>query len=91
MGRPSRAERLSGNASLYSSFQPPKIESKAQRVAKAAFTTPVVSAPWKEKASTLPISTQVSQIKSMRSVVDKANAFLGTMPDDVRNKDPDHF
>lgn len=75
---------LSGNVSLYNSFTPPKIETKAQRKAKAAFTTPVITAPWKEKKSTASISTQVSQIKSMPSVVDKPSAFIGKMPDDVK-------
>ncbi|MBB4616679.1 hypothetical protein [Sphingomonas abaci] len=75
---------LSGNAGIANSFEMPKIETKAQRLAKAAFTTPVITAPWKEKPSTASIGMQVSQIKSMKSVVDKPSAFIGKMPDDVK-------
>lgn len=60
------------------------IETKAQRKAKAAFTTPVTTPPWKQKASTLSDSSQVSLIKSMKTIIDKASSSSATVPGDVQ-------
>lgn len=75
---------LTGNAGVANSFQMPKIETKAQRLAKAAFTTKETTPPWKEKASTVPVSTQVSQVKSMYSIIDKSNGTSVGLSDDVK-------
>lgn len=75
---------LTGNASIANSFTMPKIETKAQRIAKAAFTTKETTPPWKEKASTASISTKLSQIKSMYSLVDKPSSLTAGLSDDVK-------
>lgn len=75
---------LSGNASVYNSFEMPKIETKAQRIAKAAFTTKETTPPWKEKASTASVSVQVSQIKSMYSIIDKPSGTSFGLSEDVK-------
>lgn len=75
---------LSGNASIANSFTMPKIETKAQRIARAAFTTKETTPPWKEKASTVPVSARVSQVKSMYSIIDKSSGSSSSLPDDVK-------
>ncbi|HEX8446716.1 MAG TPA: hypothetical protein VF649_08890, partial [Sphingomonas sp.] len=52
-------------------------ESRAQRAAKAAFTTPESTPPWKAKATADSEPVQVSRIRAMRTVVDKPST-LGT-------------
>jgi hypothetical protein len=75
---------LTGNSGIYNSFEMPKIETRAQRIAKAAFTTKETTPPWKEKASTVPVSAQVSQIKSMYSIIDKPSGLTAGLSDDVK-------
>ncbi len=60
------------------------VESRAVREAKALFTTPETTPPWQEEQTTLPISTQVSQILALRTLVDKAGTGTNTLPDDVQ-------
>lgn len=60
------------------------VETRAQRTAKAAFTTPATTPPWKDKASTLPVSAQVSAVKGMKTIIDKAATGTAALPDDVQ-------
>lgn len=62
----------------------PTIESKAVRVAKAQFTTAPTTPPWKETATTLPVSAQVSAIKAMKTIVDKPATGADALPPDVQ-------
>lgn len=75
---------LTGNASIANSFTMPKIETRAQRIAKAAFTMKPTTPPWKEKPSTVSVSSQVSQIKSMYTIIEKPSGINATLPDDVK-------
>ena len=75
---------LSGNASIANSFDMPKIETTKQRIAKAAFTLKPTTPPWKEKPPTASMSTQVSQIKSMYTIIEKPSGLNATLPDDVK-------
>ena len=59
------------------------VESRAVRLAKAQFTTPETTPPWKEKPSTTPASVQLSAIKRLASLIDKPTARNG-LPADVQ-------
>jgi hypothetical protein len=74
---------LSGTNGL-GDYAAPAIETRAQRKAKAAFTTAPTAAPWKEKPVTTPVSAQITAIKGMRTVVDKAVTGTAALPQDVQ-------
>ncbi|MEW9854516.1 hypothetical protein [Novosphingobium sp. M1R2S20] len=57
------------------------IETRAARIAKAQFKTPVTSPPWKQEASPTPVSSQVAAIKRLRSLVDQPSRAGTTIPD----------
>lgn len=59
------------------------VESRAVRLAKAQFTTPAVTPPWKEAASPPPLASQVSAVKRMTSIIEEVQA-TGSLPPDVR-------
>lgn len=61
----------------------PKVETKAQRKAHAAFTLPETTAPWKAAPTTQPLSQRVSDITAMKSVIDKASGTDKSLPSDV--------
>ncbi|MEN3953260.1 hypothetical protein [Iodidimonas sp. SYSU 1G8] len=67
---------LSGGAVTLSSTSAPAVESLAVRKAKAAFTTPATTPPWKETAATQPVSSQVAAIKQRASLIDKVDTSL---------------
>src|SRR4051812_20298061 len=76
---------LTGNFGLGSlSSDSLGIESRAVRIAKAAFTAKATTPPWKEKPSTAPDSVQLSMIKAMRSIVDKPKTGPDALPDDIQ-------
>jgi hypothetical protein len=76
---------LTGNFSLGSlSSDSLGIESRAVRIAKAAFITKATTPPWKEKPSTTPDTLQVSLIKAMKSIVDKPKTGPDALPDDIQ-------
>jgi len=50
------------------------IETRAARIARAQFTTPETTPPWKEAEASTPLSAQVSAIKRMRTIIDKTSA-----------------
>lgn len=58
------------------------VETRAVRDAKALFTTPAVTPPWKTAAA--PASTQLSAIRRMATIIDKASGGGDALPDDVR-------
>ncbi|PSJ37070.1 NHL repeat-containing protein [Allosphingosinicella deserti] len=62
---------LTGDTSLIGLASELRIESNAVRKARAQFTLPAVVAPWQEAASSIPVSTQVSNIKRMPTIIDK--------------------
>lgn len=73
---------LSGNNGFLGLASGAEVETHAVRVAKAAFTAPPTTPPWKEAAPKTPVSSQISAIKRMTSVIDKAvNAKIGKLPD----------
>lgn len=60
------------------------VESRAVRLAKAQFTLPAVTPPWREKPSSASLSAQVSAIRSMASIIDKVRLSGPTLPPDVQ-------
>lgn len=76
---------LSGSNSLLTfggSFA--AIETRAVRQAKALFTTPATTPPWKTAAPATPVSTQVSAVKRMATIIDKAATGTAALPEDVQ-------
>lgn len=61
-----------------------EIETAAARKAKAKFTTPATTPPWKESAPRTPLPAQISAIKRLATLIDKAPAS-STMPPDVQS------
>ena len=60
------------------------IETRAVRQAKALFTTPATTAPWKLAAPTAPLSVQLSAVKAMKTIIDKAGTGTDALPKDVQ-------
>lgn len=58
-------------------------DSLAVRIAKAGFTTVPTTPPWKETATSLPISSQIQAIKASRLLIDKP-APGSSLPPDVQ-------
>ena len=58
------------------------VESKAVRLAKAQFTLPVVTPPWKQPASSVPESAQVSAVRRLATIIDGSGT--GSLPEDVQ-------
>ncbi|WP_404337422.1 hypothetical protein AB2M62_02225 [Sphingomonas sp. MMS12-HWE2-04] len=60
-------------------------ESKAVRTAKALFTlTQDITPPWKEAVASTPLSSQVSTIKAMKTIIDKAGTGADLLNNDVQ-------
>jgi trimeric autotransporter adhesin len=57
------------------------IETRAARVAKAQFTAPETTPPWKSEDYRSPDSAGVSAIKRMKSIIDKPSEIGTTLPD----------
>ena len=75
---------LSGNTSIFGLMSGVGFESGAVRKAKAQFTTPVAIAPWQQKPSRLPVTSQVSAIRGMPTIIDKPSAAEAKLPADVQ-------
>lgn len=60
-------------------------ETRAVRQAKAQFTAPATTPPWKEPAPSTPISAQVSTIKRMATIIDRPITGSRTLPADVQS------
>jgi hypothetical protein len=72
-----------GNAFAASAGSGLQIETQAARKAKAQFTTPATMPPWKEPAPRTPMAAQISAIKRLATLIDKA-PVAATMPPDVQ-------
>ena len=59
-------------------------ESRAVRLAKAAFKTEPTTPPWREAASTTPEAIQLSLIRAMKTIVDKPKTGVDVLPDDIQ-------
>ena len=57
------------------------IETRAARVAKAQFTAPETTPPWKSEDYRSPDSAGISAIKRMKSIIDKPSEIGTTLPD----------
>ncbi|MBB5685275.1 SBBP repeat-containing protein [Sphingobium boeckii] len=58
------------------------IESSAVRLARARFTTPATTPPWKEPAPKASVSSQIEAIKRMRTIIETStNPKLAGLPD----------
>ncbi len=70
-----------GFAALGSTF---RIESAAVRLAKAGFTLPETTPPWKQAEGAPNDSAQLSAIKRLASIIDKASGGVDVLPGDVQ-------
>ncbi|AJP72208.1 PQQ-binding-like beta-propeller repeat protein [Sphingomonas hengshuiensis] len=75
---------LTGTGVSSSSLETIAYESKAVRTAKAQFTLAATTPPWKETKTSAPLSSQVSTIKAMKTVIDKAGTGSELLPEDVQ-------
>lgn len=75
---------LTGTNAASATSEPIAYESKAVRVAKAQFTLAATTPPWKEAKTSAPLSIQVSTIKAMKTVVDRAGTGSDLLPEDVQ-------
>lgn len=71
------------NLSGLASSQTP-IESRAVRVAKAQYTLPAVTPPWREAKPSLPLASQASAIQGMKSIIEQVRLSGPTLPPDVQ-------
>lgn len=62
----------------------PAIETKAQRKAHAAFTTPETIPLWKQPPSALPVSAQIAGITALKTIIDRQTAADAALPDDIQ-------
>lgn len=60
------------------------VESRAVRVARAQFTMPATTPPWKDAADPRPLSAQVSAVRAMATIIDKAVTGPNVLPADVQ-------
>lgn len=62
-----------------------KVESAAVRLAKAGFTLPATTPPWKDASAQSSDSAQLAAIKRLGSIIDKPpGSGIGALPDDVQ-------
>lgn len=75
---------LSGNNSFLSfGAGAVGIETRAVRQARAQFTLPETTPPWRDTAKPTPVSAQVSAVKRLGSIIDKPAMGAAALPDDV--------
>ncbi len=60
------------------------VESKAVREAKAQFTLPETTPPWREASATGSISTQIATIRQLATIIDKPLTGVRALPTDVQ-------
>jgi trimeric autotransporter adhesin len=60
------------------------IESRAVRIAKAQYTLPEVTPPWREAQPSTPLASQASAIQTMRSIIEQVRMSGPTLPPDVQ-------
>lgn len=73
---------LTGGGFSFGGFSVP-VESRAVRLAKAQFTAPPVTPPWRERAPTTALEVQVSAIKRLQTIIDKPKSGVDDVPRDV--------
>lgn len=61
------------------------VESKAVREAKAQFTLPETTPPWREAGSSGSISTQIAAIRRLATIIDKPLSGVRALPTDVQS------
>lgn len=61
------------------------VESKAVREAKAQFTLPETTPPWREAGATGSISTQIATIRRLATIIDKPLTGVRALPTDVQS------
>ncbi|WP_298675596.1 hypothetical protein [uncultured Sphingomonas sp.] len=67
---------LSGSNSFTSGLSAmPTFESKAVRAAKTLFTLKETTPPWRDTASTVPLSVQAKQIAAMKTIIDRPDGL----------------
>ncbi|MGK6356692.1 hypothetical protein ACMGDH_15880 [Sphingomonas sp. DT-207] len=71
-------------SNAFTAFPEVLYESRAVRQAKAQFTLDPTTPPWKEEQPDVPLSTQVSNVKAMRTIIDKASSGADALPEDVQ-------
>ena len=74
---------LSGNSGYSALGMSSTSETRAVRIAKALFTAPPTTPPWKLSAPNASESTQISSIKALRTIIDAATGNSG-LPEDVQ-------
>lgn len=76
---------LTGNGSIFAAASAGiPYESKAVRIAKAAFTAPETTPPWKLDGPTGSLSSQVSAVQAMKTIIDKTGTGTELLPDDIQ-------
>lgn len=75
---------LTGSSALSSFGQSFKVESAAVRIAKAAFTLPETTPPWKEAGGSTTESSQLAAVKRLKTIIDKAGSGIDALPTDVQ-------
>jgi len=75
---------LTGSSAIASFGQSLKIESAAVRLAKAAFTLPETTPPWKQAGAFSNESSQLTAVKQLTTIIDKPGSGTDALPDDVQ-------
>lgn len=75
---------LSGSNAFASGTSAVTVESRAVRTAKAQFTLPPTTPPWKQAATTTPLSAQVSAIRALKTIIDPPATGPDALPADVQ-------
>ncbi|WP_366926578.1 hypothetical protein [Sphingomonas sp. LM7] len=76
---------LTGDSSVFSlATSTIAFDSKAVRIAKAQFTLPETTPPWKEPAGNTSISSQIASILASKTIVDKTSSSTAILPDDIK-------
>lgn len=75
---------LTGRSPTITSAAQPALETRAVRVAKAAFTTPFVTPPWQTEAARPTGTARLSDVKQLRTFLDKPEPGRG-LPIDVQS------
>lgn len=73
---------LTGGGFSFGGLSAP-VESRAVRLAKAQFTAPPVTPPWREKPPSTGLEVQASAIKRLATIIDKGRSGAGDVPRDV--------
>lgn len=75
---------LGADTSWFSASGGLTIESKAVREAKAQFTLPETTPPWRQAGSTGSITSQIAEIRRLSTIVDKPLTGTRALPTDVQ-------